>query len=96
MVTSTGRLSRLCNEFASPWGGADGVGQRRLKGQSVSTSTEVPAKKSGGTRIAVQKFGTFLSGMIMPNIAAFIAWGLITALFIEKGWFPVAEIGGSG
>lgn len=79
-----------------PWGGADGVGQRRLKGQSVSTSTEVPAKKSGGTRIAVQKFGTFLSGMIMPNIAAFIAWGLITALFIEKGWFPVAKIGGWG
>ena len=62
----------------------------------MSTSTEVPAKKSGGTRIAVQKFGTFLSGMIMPNIAAFIAWGLITALFIEKGWFPVAKIGGWG
>ncbi len=52
--------------------------------------------KTGGTRIAVQKFGTFLSGMIMPNIAAFIAWGLITALFIEKGWFPVAKIGGWG
>ena len=32
----------------------------------------------------------------MPNIAAFIAWGLITALFIEKGWFPVAKIGGWG
>jgi PTS system mannitol-specific IIC component len=31
----------------------------------------------------VQKFGTFLSGMIMPNIAAFIAWGFITAFFIE-------------
>jgi mannitol PTS system EIICBA or EIICB component len=40
------------------------------------------------TRVAVQKFGTFLSGMIMPNIAAFIAWGLITALFIPKGWLP--------
>jgi PTS system mannitol-specific IIC component len=34
----------------------------------------------------VQKFGTFLSGMIMPNISAFIAWGLITALFIPTGW----------
>ena len=50
----------------------------------------------GGTRVAVQKFGTFLSGMIMPNIAAFIAWGFITALFIEKGWTPVAELGGWG
>jgi len=44
----------------------------------------------------VQKFGTFLSGMIMPNIAAFIAWGFITALFIEKGPFPVGGIGGFG
>ena len=36
----------------------------------------------------VQKFGKFLSGMVMPNIGAFIAWGLITALFIPAGWFP--------
>ena len=36
----------------------------------------------------VQVFGRFLSGMVMPNIGAFIAWGLITALFIETGWFP--------
>jgi PTS system mannitol-specific IIC component len=26
--------------------------------------------------------------MVMPNIGAFIAWGLITALFIPDGWFP--------
>lgn len=36
----------------------------------------------------VQRFGRFLSGMVMPNIGAFIAWGLITALFIESGWCP--------
>ena len=36
----------------------------------------------------VQKFGRFLSGMVMPNIGAFIAWGLITALFIPAGWLP--------
>ncbi|MGI9256165.1 MAG: PTS mannitol transporter subunit IICB [Salinispira sp.] len=36
----------------------------------------------------VQRFGRFLSGMIMPNIGAFIAWGLITALFIPTGWVP--------
>lgn len=36
----------------------------------------------------VQTFGRFLSGMVMPNIGAFIAWGLITALFIETGWLP--------
>ena len=36
----------------------------------------------------VQKFGRFLSGMVMPNIGAFIAWGFITALFIATGWIP--------
>lgn len=36
----------------------------------------------------VQKFGKFLSSMVMPNIGAFIAWGLITALFIADGWIP--------
>ncbi|WP_415981428.1 PTS mannitol transporter subunit IICBA [Anaerostipes caccae] len=41
---------------------------------------------------AVQKFGNFLSAMVMPNIGAFIAWGLITALFIEKGWFPNVKL----
>ena len=40
----------------------------------------------------VQVFGRFLSGMVMPNIGAFIAWGLITALFIETGWAPNAKI----
>jgi len=60
-------------------------------------TAEVAApSKASGARIAVQKFGTFLSGMIMPNIAAFIAWGFITALFIEKGPFPVGGIGGFG
>ena len=36
----------------------------------------------------VQLFGRALSGMVMPNIGAFIAWGLITALFISTGWCP--------
>lgn len=46
----------------------------------------------GYMKNAVQKFGKFLSAMVMPNIGAFIAWGLITALFIEKGWFPNAKL----
>jgi PTS system mannitol-specific IIC component len=52
--------------------------------------------RAANARVAVQKFGTFLSGMIMPNIAAFIAWGFITAFFIETGWTPVEGIGGFG
>lgn len=36
----------------------------------------------------VQSFGRVLSSMVIPNIGAFIAWGLITALFISTGWLP--------
>lgn len=39
-------------------------------------------------RVKIQRFGSYLSGMIMPNIGAFIAWGIITALFIPTGWAP--------
>ncbi|WP_314096281.1 PTS mannitol transporter subunit IICB [Microbacterium foliorum] len=72
------------------------------------TTTSPAATKAGGLRTGVQRFGTFLSGMIMPNIAAFIAWGFITMLFIPAGffgaetpfpgwhWAPVAEIIGGG
>jgi PTS system mannitol-specific IIC component len=34
----------------------------------------------------VQRFGAFLAGMVMPNLGAFIAYGLITTLFIPDGW----------
>ena len=40
----------------------------------------------------IQRFGKFLSAMVMPNIGAFIAWGFITALFIEAGWLPNAKL----
>lgn len=42
----------------------------------------------GELKVKVQKFGAFLSGMVMPNIGAFIAWGILTALFIPTGWCP--------
>ncbi|MDH6181770.1 PTS system mannitol-specific IIC component [Microbacteriaceae bacterium SG_E_30_P1] len=54
----------------------------------MTTTSAEPVAQRGGARVAVQRFGTFLSGMIMPNIAAFIAWGIITALFIPTGWLP--------
>jgi PTS system mannitol-specific IIC component len=44
--------------------------------------------QGGGARARVQRLGGYLAGMIMPNIGAFIAWGLITALFIPAGWTP--------
>jgi PTS system mannitol-specific IIC component len=55
----------------------------------ASTATAPPR---GGSRVYVQKFGTFLSNMIMPNIPALIAWGLFTALFIDVGWLPNVDL----
>ena len=72
------------------------------------TVTGQDASSRSGVRVRVQKLGTALSNMVMPNIGAFIAWGLITALFIEAGWLTgifsalrdpggwVAQIGGWG
>ncbi len=40
----------------------------------------------------LQQFGAFLAGMVMPNIPAFIGWGLLTALFIPAGWYPNAHL----
>jgi mannitol PTS system EIICBA or EIICB component len=52
-----------------------------------------PAVQGTGVKANIQRLGAFLAGMIMPNIAAFIAWGLITALFIPTGWLPNAKLG---
>lgn len=74
----------------------------------MSQATIEDAPPRTGVRVRVQKLGTALSNMVMPNIGAFIAWGLITALFIEQGWLQgifaelknpdgwVAKIGGWG
>ena len=39
-------------------------------------------------RQQVQRFGSFMAAMVVPNIGALLAWGLITALFIPAGWIP--------
>jgi len=59
--------------------------------QASTASGQASGQASAGgasLRVRVQRFGSFLSGMVMPNIGAFIAWGLITALFIPDGWIP--------
>jgi mannitol PTS system EIICBA or EIICB component len=50
--------------------------------------------EGSGARARVQRLGGNLAGMIMPNISAFIAWGLITALFIDVGWLPNEKLAG--
>ncbi|MDZ5781945.1 PTS mannitol transporter subunit IICB [Marinococcus luteus] len=50
---------------------------------------ESPANSSPrSARAKVQAFGGFLTNMVLPNIGAFIAWGILTALFIPTGWIP--------
>ncbi|GGN45355.1 PTS system mannitol-specific IIC component [Actinoplanes campanulatus] len=51
-------------------------------------SSYTPEVAGAGFRARVQRLGGYLAGMVMPNIGALIAWGLITALFIPVGWVP--------
>ncbi|HEY3143987.1 MAG TPA: PTS transporter subunit EIIC, partial [Acidimicrobiales bacterium] len=51
-------------------------------------TTYIPPVEGTGVKATVQRIGGYLAGMVMPNIGAFIAWGLITALFIPTGWIP--------
>ncbi|MEC2309290.1 PTS mannitol transporter subunit IICB [Bacillus atrophaeus] len=49
-------------------------------------------EQQAGMKVKIQRFGSYLSGMIMPNIGAFIAWGIITAIFIPAGWLPNEQL----
>lgn len=57
-------------------------------------SVSLPAASVGvrGFQVTLQRVGGFLAGMVIPNIAAFIAWGLITAFFIPTGWTPNEQL----
>jgi mannitol-specific phosphotransferase system IIC component len=57
---------------------------------SMSMPMPMPVKMAEGTgvRARIQRLGGFLAGMVIPNIGAFIAWGLITAFVIPTGWTP--------
>ena len=41
---------------------------------------------------SIQRVGGAMSGMVIPNTGAFIAWGLITALYIPTGWLPNEDL----
>jgi PTS system mannitol-specific IIC component len=55
-------------------------------------NTYTPEPTGSGLRANVQRVGGKMAGMVMPNIGAFIAWGLITALFIPTGWLPNKDL----
>jgi PTS system mannitol-specific IIC component len=58
----------------------------------MTTVADLKHREGPGLQATIQRFGGYLAGMIMPNISAFIAWGLITALFIPTGWWPNAQL----
>jgi PTS system mannitol-specific IIC component len=58
----------------------------------TTTTADLKHREGPGLQAQVQRVGGFLAGMIMPNISAFIAWGLITALFIPTGWLPNEQL----
>lgn len=45
-------------------------------------------ERKSSLKVRVQKLGTSLSNMVMPNIGAFIAWGVAASLFIATGYLP--------
>ncbi|MHA6653795.1 PTS mannitol transporter subunit IICBA [Aerococcus urinae] len=52
--------------------------------------------KSSGLKAGIQKLGRHLSSMVMPNIGAFIAWGIFAALFIPTGYLPNESLNAVG
>ncbi len=58
----------------------------------TTTTADLKHREGPGLQARIQRAGGFLAGMIMPNISAFIAWGLITALFIPTGWWPNEQL----
>jgi PTS system mannitol-specific IIC component len=58
----------------------------------MQSTAALKHREGPGIQATIQRIGGYLAGMIMPNIAAFIAWGLITALFIPTGWWPNEQL----
>src|SRR5260221_2953374 len=58
----------------------------------MTTVADLKHREGPGIQATIQRIGGYLAGMIMPNISAFIAWGLITALFIPTGWLPNEQL----
>jgi mannitol PTS system EIICBA or EIICB component len=59
---------------------------------SMSLPIPTPMPVGTGIRARIQRFGGFLAGMVIPNIGAILAWGLLTAFVIPTGWTPNAKL----
>ena len=90
-ATSTSQVSSWCG--SQTWIGHSWPASNRqpstnhqYEGVQPEMTAYTPTVTGTGPKAAVQRFGAFLAGMVMPNLGAFIAFGLITALFIPTGW----------
>ncbi|MCG8430699.1 MAG: PTS transporter subunit EIIC, partial [Candidatus Omnitrophica bacterium] len=93
LIGSLSQFHRLEEKLKKqPFGLSDlarGLSQTLANYQKEHFSVELgPYRLRLGARARIQRFGRFLSGMVMPNMGAFIAWGLITTFFIPTGWIP--------
>ena len=59
---------------------------------STTDHAAPPTAPRASGRARIQAFGGFLTAMVIPNVGAFIAWGLLTALFIPTGWLPNEDL----
>lgn len=50
--------------------------------------SKIDINANGAVHEKIQRFGRFLSGMVMPNIGVLLTWGIVTAFFIPTGWMP--------
>lgn len=53
-----------------------------------NVKVDTVANNRSSFKAGAQKFGGFMAGMIIPNIGAILAWGLITMFVIPTGWAP--------
>src|SRR5204862_5125517 len=81
-------------------GSAGGAGPHRgvrqpekgVYAMSMALPVPTPAPVGTGVRARIQRCGGFLAGMVIPNIGAILAWGLLTAFVIPTGWTPNAKL----
>ena len=89
VLTCVGLVLRIATSTRNS--GKTNPNRQRSQTGAVMSLPDIQQNKNlqgNGFRARVQRFGGQLAGMIMPNIGAFIAWGLLTALFIPNGWMP--------
>ncbi len=86
-----GEIARF-SVHREPFGRFHRFDQAAISEESAFEGGKEMSEFKGKGKSLVQGVGRSLSGMVMPNIGAFMAWGLITTLFIATGWLPNEQL----